>query len=58
MSIVVVSQTLGSLGDEIGRELARTLSYQFADREIILEAAERFREDVPALQHATEEKPT
>jgi cytidylate kinase len=58
MSIVVVSQTLGSLGDEIGRELARTLSYQFADREIILEAAERFREGVPALQHATEEKPT
>ena len=58
MSIVVVSQTLGSLGDEIARELARTLSYQFADREIILEAAERFREGVPALQHATEEKPT
>ena len=58
MSIVVVSQTLGSLGDEIGRELARTLSYQFADREIILEAAERFREGVPVLQHATEEKPT
>jgi cytidylate kinase len=58
MSIVAVSQTLGSLGDEIGRELARTLSYQFGDREIILEAAERFGEDVPALQHATEEKPT
>ena len=58
MSIVVVSQTLGSLGDEIGRELARTLSYQFADREILLEAAERFREGVPVLQHATEEKPT
>jgi cytidylate kinase len=58
MSIVAVSQTLGSLGDEIGRELARTLRYQFADREIILEAAERFGEGVPALQHATEEKPT
>jgi cytidylate kinase-like protein len=58
MSIIAVSQTLGSLGDEIGRELARTLTYQVADREIILEAAERFGEGVPALQHATEEKPT
>jgi cytidylate kinase len=58
VSIVAVSQTLGSLGDEIGRELARTMGYQFADREIILEAAERFGEGVPALQHATEEKPS
>jgi cytidylate kinase len=58
VSIVTVSQTLGSLGDEIGRDLARSLSYQFADREIILEAAERFGEGVPALEHATEEKPT
>jgi cytidylate kinase len=58
MSIVAVSQSLGSLGDEIGRELARTRSYQFADREIILEAGERFGEGVPTLQHATEERPS
>src|SRR4029453_6455477 len=45
-------------GDEIGRELARTLSYQFQDREILLDAAKRFPEGVPVLQHATEEKPT
>lgn len=44
MSIVAISETLGSLGDEIGRELARSLSYQFANREIILKAAEQFGE--------------
>jgi len=58
MSIVAISQTLGSLGEEIGRELARTLSYEFADREIILQAAARFGEAVIELDHVTEEKPT
>lgn len=58
MSIVAISQTLGSSGDEIGRELARALSYEFADREIILQAAERFGEGAMELEHVTEEKPT
>lgn len=58
MSIVAVSQTLGSLGDEIGRAFARTLSYEFADREIILQAAKRFGGPVMELDHLTEEKPT
>lgn len=35
MSIVAISETLGSRGTEIGRELARALSWEFADREII-----------------------
>lgn len=58
MSIVAISQTLGSLGNEIGRELARTIGYEFADREIILQAAERFGEGVTELAHVTEERPT
>ncbi|MBI4589139.1 MAG: cytidylate kinase-like family protein [Candidatus Rokubacteria bacterium] len=58
MSIVAISQTLGSLGDEIGRELARTLSWEFADREIIAQAAQRFGEGVLELEHVTEEKPS
>jgi cytidylate kinase len=58
MSIVAISQTLGSLGDEIGRELARGLGYEFADREIVLKAAERFGEGERELQHVTDEKPT
>ncbi len=58
MSIVAISQTLGSLGDRVGRDLARALSYEFADREIILKAAEQFGEGVAALEHLTEGKPT
>ena len=58
MSIVAISQTLGSLGDEIGRELARILGWEFADREIIAQAAQRFGEGVLELEHATEEKPS
>jgi hypothetical protein len=52
-----ISQTLGSFGDEIGRMLAQNLSYEFAGREIILQAAERFGEGVAGLYHLTEERP-
>jgi cytidylate kinase len=58
MSIVAISQTLGSLGDAIGRELARTLSWEFADREIIAQAAQRFGEGLTELEHVTEERPS
>jgi cytidylate kinase len=58
MSIVAMSETLGSLGNEIGRELAHALGYVFADREIIAKAAEQFGESVLELAHVTEEKPT
>jgi cytidylate kinase len=58
MSIVAMSDTLGSLGDEFGRELGRALGYDFSDREIIAKAAERFGEGVMELAHVTEEKPT
>ena len=58
MSIVTISPTIGSLGDEIGREVARARGYEFADREIIEKAAAQFGEGVMELAHATEEKPT
>lgn len=58
MSIVAISQALGSLGDEIGREAARASGYEYADREIVLQAAERFGRRVSELEHATEERPT
>src|SRR5258705_10927066 len=57
MSIVTMSPTIGSLGDEIGREVARARGYEFADREIIEKAAAQFGEGVMELAHATEEKP-
>lgn len=57
MSIVAISSTLGSLGDEIRRELARRLAYEFADREILARAAERFGQRALELEQATEGKP-
>jgi cytidylate kinase len=56
MSIVAISETTGSLGNEIGRRLSERLGYRFADREIIAKAAEQF--GVSDLRHGTEEKPT
>jgi cytidylate kinase len=58
MSIVAMSETVGSGGTEIGRALASALGWEFADREIITKAAESFGEGVMELRHATEEKPT
>jgi cytidylate kinase len=58
MSIVGISETMGSLGDDIGRELGRRHGWEFADREIISKAAERFGESPIDLMHATEEKPS
>jgi cytidylate kinase len=58
MSIVAMSETVGSRGTEIGRALAAGLGWEFADREIITKAAESFGEGVSELKHATEEKPT
>ena len=58
MSILAISETAGSLGREIGRTVAAALGHEFADREIISKAAERFGEGVLELTHATEEKPT
>src|SRR5262245_1195952 len=58
MSIVAISETAGSNAIEIGRALAATLGYAFADREIIEKAAEGYGEGVTTLTHATEEKPT
>jgi len=58
MSIVAISETVGSLGIEIGRKLAENLGWAFADREILSKAAEQFGEDVTELRHSVEEKPT
>jgi cytidylate kinase len=58
MSIVAMSETVGSGGTEIGRALAGALGWEFADRDIITKAAESFGEGVLDLKHAVEEKPT
>lgn len=58
MSIVAISDTLGSRGDEMGRELARRLGWKFADREVITKAAEQFGEAAGDLHEVTEARPT
>jgi cytidylate kinase len=58
MSIVAISETAGSLGNEIGRRLAETLGWSFADREIIAKAAERYGADIADIRHGVEEKPS
>jgi cytidylate kinase len=58
MSIVAISETAGSLGNEIGRRLAESLCWGFGDREIIAKAAERFGEDLAEVRHGAEEKPS
>ena len=58
MSIVAISDTLGSLGHEIGRRVASARGFALADREIIAKTAERFHEGVVELTHVTEERPT
>jgi len=58
MSIVAISDTLGSRGDTMGRELARRLKWEFADRDAITKAAEQFGEAVGELHEVTETRPT
>jgi cytidylate kinase len=58
MSVVAICETFGSQGTEIGRALSRALGWEFADREIIGKAAERYGESVMELHHVSEEKPT
>ncbi len=58
MSILAISETIGSLGVEIGRAVATNLGYEFADREIITKAAERYGGGLLELTHVTEEKPS
>jgi cytidylate kinase len=58
MSIVAISETVGSLGNEIGRRLAESLGWGFADREIMAKAAESFGADLAEVRHSAEEKPS
>jgi cytidylate kinase len=58
VSIVTISSALASGGDVIGRALAEELTYTFADREIILKAAERLGQGVAELERLLESRPT
>jgi cytidylate kinase len=58
VSIVALSDSLGSLGEEIGRELSRATGCELADRDAIGKAAEQFGEGVLDPMLVSEERPT
>jgi hypothetical protein len=58
VSIITISSALGSAGEAIGRAVAEELTYTFADREIILKAAERLGQGVAELERLLEGRPT
>jgi cytidylate kinase len=58
VSIVTISSALGASGEAIGRALAEELTYTFADREIILKAAERLGQGVAELERLLESRPS
>src|SRR5262249_31994778 len=58
MSVVAVSESMGSLGIDIGHTVAAQLGYEFAERDIITKAADRFGENLAHLSHVAEERPT
>ena len=58
VSIITISSALGSAGEAIGRALAEELTYTFADREIILKAAERLGQGVAELERLLEGRPS
>ena len=55
---MAISETAGSLGNEIGRRLAERLGYRFADREIIAKASERFGENVTDVVESLDRGPS
>jgi cytidylate kinase len=58
MGVLALSSTVGSLGDEVGRDLSRRLGYDFADREIIAKAAADLGGTLIEFDHVTDEAPT
>lgn len=58
MSVIAISQELGSGGDRIGQAAAKRLEYEYADREIILAAANRYGVPESDLARLDEARPT
>lgn len=57
MSIVAITECLGSLGEQIGQEVAYVLGFDYGNREILTKAAEHFEVGVTDLQHVTDGRP-
>jgi cytidylate kinase len=58
MPLVTLSRQLGSLGDEIGQDVAQALGVSFVDREIIKDVAQRMDAPEQAVADIEEKSPT
>lgn len=58
MPVITISRQYGSLGDEIGRDVADRLGLRFVDREIIAEVAQRLGLPPAALAERDEREAT
>jgi cytidylate kinase len=58
MSVITISRELGSLGDEIAREAAEKLNYEFLDKEKIEPALSRYGILAPEWEKFDEKKPS
>jgi cytidylate kinase len=58
MSVIAISQELGTGGDRIGQAVAKRLGYEYADREILLAAANRYGVPETDLARLDEARPT
>ncbi len=58
MTIVAISREMGSGGYEIGAAVAKALSYEYVNRQILLEAAQAYGVPVATLVDVVERRPS
>ena len=58
MAIITISRQAGSLGDEIAREVARTLGYDFIEKVQISEILSRLGFSTSEIDRLDEKKPS
>jgi len=55
--VITISRQMGSGGSYVGYSAAKELGFQYIDREILRQAAERLHTDPEALEHLEERSP-
>lgn len=58
MALIAISRQMGAFGDEIARDVARSLSYTYIDKENIFGVGERFGLRQDELEKLDEKKPS
>ncbi|MEW6184953.1 MAG: cytidylate kinase-like family protein [Thermodesulfobacteriota bacterium] len=55
--VITISRQMGSGGSYVGYSVAKELGFQYVDREILRQAADRLHTDPEALEHLEERSP-